>query len=111
MTEDAIAEDRYSLDRRGRITGMRRTGHYIESPWATFVYVPDEAGRLQLDEASRRIVERMDAAGQLTYIQDWPTYSSRLEFPFISSIRGSQGKARVTPGCPEATPLPSAPPD
>ena len=106
FTEDAVAEDRYALGPGGRMATLRRTGRYIHSPMATFVYVAAPDGRLRLDEASLEVVRRMDEAGQVTYIQDWDVAASVRDLPFSSLLETRDGAVRASAGCRDAAPAP-----
>lgn len=98
-SEDAVAEDRYWFDRNRKAIGLKRTGHYINAPLATFTYLPDGVGRLRLDAASKRIVSRLNADQQETYITDWPTIRRIEDLPFHRLIDFSGSRVSVKVGC------------
>ena len=98
-SEDAIAEDRYRFDGQRKVINLKRTGHYINAPWATFTYLPNRTGRLMLDAVSKRIVSRLAADRQETYVTDWPTIRRIQDLPFHRLITFSGSRVSVKAGC------------
>jgi hypothetical protein len=99
QSEDAIAEDRYRFDNQFKLVSLKRTGHYIAAPWATFTYRPNREGRLTLDPSSKRVVSRLNAAGDQTYITDWPTFRRIEDLPFYHLIDFARSRVSVKSRC------------
>jgi len=102
-SEDAYVEDRY-LFTGDKIKGLKRTGHYVIAPVATYEYAPGPNGRIILTASGRAIVSLMKAHKQESYVTDWPAYSRLGEFPFRGLLDLSGPKAKIKEACvPEKT--------
>ena len=83
QSEDAYVEDTYSFARDLSLTGLVRKGRYVEEPFFTATFRPDEAGDLQLTAQSAEAREKW---AHLTYFVDWPVYRSFAGLPFAAQV-------------------------
>jgi hypothetical protein len=101
-SEDAFSSDHYLVS-NGRLTELRRTGHYIRDDLITYVLRQDAKGRWKPTAATRDLRAKAHAAGFEDYWMDWSTYSRLEAMPFAKLIAFNGGKVTVKSGC---TPTP-----
>ena len=97
-SEDAYVEDRYFFGTDRTISKMIRTGHYIQSPWASFTYIPGKGSKLVMTADAKAIEAKMGKAEYETYIVDWPTYSTLAAMPFAELVDWTQASP-IRLGC------------
>jgi hypothetical protein len=83
QSEDAYVEDSYSFAPDLSVAQVVRKGHYVNDPFFTATYRPDDAGTLNLT------AETVEASGHwphTTYFLEWPLYRTFAELPFAPLI-------------------------
>lgn len=83
QSEDAYVEDAYTFGPDLAVKEVIRRGHYVNDPFATATFRPDDGGRLHMTPESRRALESWE---HTTYFLGWPLYATFSEIPFAGLI-------------------------
>jgi hypothetical protein len=101
QSEDSYVEDSYTFGPDLAVKEVVRRGHYINDPFATAIFRPDESGHLSMTAKSRRALQSWERE-HATYFFGWPLYATFAEIPFARLIDMKSGIA-VTEACRETS--------
>ncbi len=104
VSEDAYVEDRFMFAADGRLTEMRRTGHYINDQFVTVTYAPGRDGVIRPTSAGKAVIAEMQRQKLESYWVEWPVVQGLEALPFRKLITGTAKAINVQSGC---TPTPT----